>query len=247
MEITELVHNPDNVKKALTLSEDGSVVANRNLSIHIPQRFVENGLAEITDFVHTAPILGIILDNQYCCFTAMLKMKMFPTDIQDISVKGVKYINMQFYKGDTVFENINAPIDPSMSYYYFMEFVNYAKIPWYMDYFAHSSLFDSAAFELGKRVGVTPQVMRVLCSIIYRDPDDLEKAYRGSKAMKEGRPPVIVGLNNPSMLINDSFARLIGGYLSDNLLAGIIKPSDKITQMDKLMRGIPTDVTDVNF
>jgi len=110
-----------------------------------------------------------------------------------------------------------------------------------MDWRVHSRLFDQSTSETGKPTGTTPQVMRVLNSIIYRDPDDLEKPYRGSKAMKEGRDPVIVGLNNPSMLINDTFSRAIGGYLKDNLLAGIIKPNDKITKMDKLMRGVPTD------
>lgn len=243
MNVTGLVKNPEKVKKALTILEDGSVIANRNLSIHIPQRFVENGLAEITDFVYTAPVLGIVLpDDCYSCFTSMLRVKLFPSDMQDISIKGDKYISLEFFKDDTVFESIHSPIDPNVPYFYFMEFVNYAKIPWYMDYFTHSSLFDSAASELGKQVGSSPQVMRVLCSIIYRDPDDLEKSYRESKAMKEGRPPVIVGLNNPSMLISDSFSRLIGGYLADNTLAGIIKPSDKVTGLDKLMRGIPTDV-----
>lgn len=243
MSVTELERNPEKVKKALEILEDGSVIANRNLSIHLPQRFVQNGLAEITDFVYTAPVLGITIPGEcFSCFTSMLRLKMFPSDMQDVSIKGDKYISMEFFKDDLVFESIHSPIDANIPYFYFMEFVNYAKIPWFMDYHAHSSLFDSAATELGKQVGSSPQVMRVLCSIIYRDPDDLERSYRYSKAMKEGRPPVIVGLNNPSMLISDSFSRLIGGYLADNTLAGIIKPSDKITGLDKLMRGIPTDV-----
>lgn len=242
MNVSELVKNPAKVKKALTILEDGSVIANQTVNIQIPKRFTENGLAEITDFVNTIPVLGIILPGDcYSCFVSMLKVKLFPTDMRDISVGGDKYVNMEFFKGDTVFENVRSAVDPSMAYYYFMEFVNYAKIPWYMDWRVHSRLFDQSTSETGKPTGTTPQVMRVLNSIIYRDPDDLEKPYRGSKAMKEGRDPVIVGLNNPSMLINDTFSRAIGGYLKDNLLAGIIKPNDKITKMDKLMRGVPTD------
>jgi hypothetical protein len=242
MDITGLVKNPEKVKKALTILEDGSVIANRNLFIQIPRRFTQNGLAEITDFVTTAPVLGIILpDDCYCCFLSMLNMNLYPTDMTDVSINGDKYVHMEFFKGDTVFENVRSSIDPNMPYYYFMEFVNYAKIPWYMDWKVHSTLFDSALAELGKKVGASPQVMRTLFSIIYRDPDDLEKPYRGSKAMKEGRDPVIVGLNNPSMLITDSFSRYIGGYLNDNLLSSIIKPSDKVTGLDKMIRGIPTD------
>lgn len=243
MNVAELVRNPDKVKKALTILEDGSVIANQNLVVQIPRRFVENGLAEISDIISTIPVLGIILpDNTYCCFTSLLRVKLFPTDMRDVSINGDKYVNMEFFKGDTVFENIRSSIDPSMAYYYFMEFVNYAKIPWYMDWKTHSRLFDQASEEMGKEVGTTPQVMRVMYSIIYRDPDDLEKPYRGSVAMKEGRAPIIVGLNNPSMLITDTFSRAIGGYLKDNLLAAVIKPNDKISSMDKLMRGVPTDV-----
>lgn len=242
MDITGLVKNPEKVEKALTILEDGSVIANRNLFIQIPRRFTQNGLAEITDYVTTAPVLGIILPGDcYCCFLSMLNMNLYPTDMTDVSINGEKYVHMEFFKGDTVFENVRSSIDPNMPYFYFMEFVNYAKIPWYMDWKVHSTLFDSALEELGKKVGSSPQVMRTLFSIIYRDPDDLEKPYRGSKAMKEGRDPVIVGLNNPSMLITDSFSRYIGGYLNDNLLSSIIKPSDKVTGLDKMIRGIPTD------
>ena len=242
MSVTELEHNPEKVKKALTRLEDGSVIANRRLIVHLSQRFIANGLAEVTDYVDTAPVLGIMLpDEAYTCFISMLRVKMFPSDMQEVSVNGQKYIAMEFFKGDTVFESVVSSVDPNMPYFYFMEFLNYAKIPWFMNYKAHSSLFDSALFELGKKVGATPQVMRMLSSIIYRDPDDIEKVYRGSKAMKEGRDPIIVGLNNPSMLINDSYSRYFGGYLDDNILANIIKPNDKVTEFDKLIRGILKD------
>lgn len=242
MALTDLVQNTSKVSKAITVLDDKSVIANRDLEVYFPQRFLKNGLAEVTDFVSIFPVLGITIpDECYACFTSMLKMKMFPTEIQDISIKGDKYLKMVFMEGDTFFESLLSPIDPSTPYYYFMEFINYAKIPWYMDWQHHSSLFDSAGAELGKKVGSSPQVMRVLCSIIYRDPDDNDKPYRGSKAMREGREPTIVGLNNPSMLIEDSFAKLMGGYFADNLLSAIIKPSDKITNLDKMIRGIPTD------
>jgi len=243
MELTDLVKDPNKVRKAITVLDDGSVVANRELNVYFPQRFIQNKMAEVIDYVSVLPVLGFVIpDECYMCWTSMLPMRMFPSEMRDVSVKGDKYICMVFREGDIVFENIQASIDPNVPYFYFMEFVNYAKIPWYMDYKAHSSLFDSARSEIGKAVGSSPHVMRVLASIIYRDPDDLEKPYRGSKAMKEGREPVIVGLNNPSMLINDSFSKIMGGYLADNLLSAIIKPADKVSNLDRLIRGIPTDV-----
>lgn len=243
MELTDLVQDPDKVKKAITVLDDGSVIANRELHVYFPQRFIQNKMAEVTDFVSILPVLGFVIpDECYMCWTSMLPMRMFPSEMRDVTIKGDKYICMVFRESDVVFENLTASIDPNVPYFYFMEFVNYAKIPWYMDYNKHSSLFDSAETELGKGVGSSPQVMRVLASIIYRDPDDLEKPWRGSKAMKENRPPVIVGLNNPSMLINDSFSKIMGGYLADNLLSAIIKPADKVSNLDRLIRGIPTDV-----
>lgn len=244
MDVSGLTYDSDKTEKAITILEDNSVIANRRLDIYIPQRFVENGLAQVTDFVYTAPILGFVIPGEcFSCFTSMLKMKMFPSEMVDEVINGDRYVNMQFYKGDVVFESLLAPKDPNISYFYFMEFLNYAKIPWYMNDEDHSSLFDSAADELGKAVGSSPQVIRLMCSMIYRDPDDLDKPYRYSKAKKEGRPPVIVGMNNPSMLIDDSFSKLMGGYLADNLLSAMLKPSDKITTQDRMMRGMPTDVS----
>lgn len=240
--ITDLEQNSNKVRKSLIFNEDKSVMVGETTEVYFPQRFVKNGLAEVGDFVSIFPVLGIVLPNKcYSCFTSMLKMRMFPSQIEDVGINGDKYFKMIFEEGDTFFENLVSSVDPNVPYYYFMEFVNYAKIPWYMDWKHHSTLFDSAAAELGKKVGSSPQVMQVMYSVIYRDPDDNEKPYRGSKAMREGRAPTIVGLNNPSMLINDSFAKLMGGYLADNLLSSIIKPSDKVTSLDKMIRGIPTD------
>ena len=144
-----------------------------------------------------------------------------------------------FTKGDTFIENTKVLQDSNKPYHYYLEFFYYAKKPWYLDKFDLTSLFDHAKQESGSTVGSSPQVMRIFNSVMFRDPDNLEKPYRYSKAMLEGRQPVVVGLNNGSMLIEGTFPKIMGGYLRDNTLAAIINPDDRVTDLEKIIRGIP--------
>lgn len=240
MEVKDLKLDPNKISSVYTELEDGSVVANRSFEVYIPKRFTENGLAEVSDVVETTAVLGIVIPGEcYAPLTALMKITLCPASIRDVSIEGVKYLVMEFEEGDTFIRNVDVPLDANTPFYYHMEFLVYAKIPWYVDKDTLTALFDSAGADLGKRVGSSPQVTRVINALQFRDPDNLDNVYRNSKAMIDGREPVIVGINNSSMLIDGTFAKLSGGYLNDNMLSAIINPDDKVTDLEKIIKGVP--------
>jgi hypothetical protein len=169
-----------------------------------------------------------------------MDITLVPLSIREVGIKGVQYLVLEFTKGDTVIENRKVIQDPNKPYAFYMEFLYYAKLPWYVDEDILSALFDNARNESGADVGSSPQVMRIFTSLMFRDPDNLEKPYRGSKAMLEGRPPVVVGLNNSGLLIDGTFPKLGGGYMKDNTLAAIVNPDTKVTDLEKVIKGVPT-------
>lgn len=228
-------------KKALIELPDGSVVANRKLEVYLPKRFVDNGMATVSDKVTTAAVLGLVIPGEsWAPLVALMDITLVPLNIRETNVKGIQYLVLEFEKGDTVIENLEVLQDPNKPFHFMLEFYYYAKIPWYMGEQEVLGLFDNAKAECGGDVGSTPQVPRVLTSIMLRDPDNLDQAYRYSKAAKEGRPPLIVGLNNGSMLIDGTFAKISSGYLQDNTLAAMVNPDTKVTDYEMIMRGIPT-------
>lgn len=240
MDVSSLVRNSDRINKAYTVLEDGSMVANRRLEVHIPKRFVENGMAEITETVWTAAVLGLVIPGEcYAPLIAMLDVTLIPSSMREVGIDGVGYLVMEFEEGDTLIQNLDVIEDPNKPYQYSMEFNVYAKLPWYVLERDLTGMMDYAQSECGAKVGSSPQVYRVVTGMQFRDPDNLNNAYRHSKAMLEGRPPVIVGLNNSSMLIDGTIPKLMGGYLRDNTVAAIVNPDDKVTDLEKVIKGVP--------
>jgi hypothetical protein len=240
MNVDNLKRDPARVNALYTVQPDGSVVANRDFEIHLPKRFVENGMAEVGEVVTTAAVLGVVVPGEfYGLLSAMVDITLMPLSVNETVIKGVAYLVLEFSKGDTVIENLTVIQDSNKPYAYMLEFYYYAKIPWYMNKNDVTSLFDKARQQSGSDVGSSPQVIRVYTAMMFRDPDNLDKPYRYSKAMLEGREPVIVGLNNGPMLIEGTFAKASGGYLADNTLAAIINPDEKVTDLEKIIRGIP--------
>lgn len=239
MDIKGLVRDKGRLGKALKTLPDGSMVALEPLVVHIPVRFVEKGLAEVTDVVETICVIGLIVDNYYSCLFAHCTVRLIPNAVKEISIDGEKYLSLEFAKGDTVIVNLTTPIDSKINYLFYMEFGTYGKLPWYMNQENLNQLFDHTQYITEHTVGSGPQVFRLLVGLMLRDPDNLESPYRYSEAIKKGIPPAIVGLNNHSMLITGTFNRLNGGYLADNTISAILNQETKLTDIDMVMRGIP--------
>lgn len=226
--------------KALTQLKDGSVIANKKMEIYLPKKFVDNGMATITDKVDTNAVLGLVLPGEcYAPLVAMLDVTLTPIGIHESNVLGTQYMVLEFEEGDTVIESVQVIQDPSKPAIFLAEFYDYGRIPWYLGKQEVMGLFDNASAECGRSVGSTRQVSRILTSTMFRDPDDASKPYRYSQAMKEGRPPLIMGLNNGPMLIDGTFSKITGGYLRDNTLSAIVNPDTKVTDYERIMRGVP--------
>lgn len=240
MEVGQLIRNTARIHKAYTVLEDNSVIANGPFEVHIPKRFVENGMATVGEKVWTAAVLGLVIPGEcYAPLLAMMDLTLVPMSIREVAIKGVQYLVLGFDKGDTIIENLDVLQDPNKPHAYYLEFNLYAKIPWYMNKDDLTSLTDYAQYECGGKVGSSFQVPRVFNSLQFRDPDNLDQAYRHSKAMLEGRPPAIVGLNNTSMLIDGTFPKLLGGNLRENTLSAIINPDTKVTDLEEIIKGVP--------
>jgi len=240
MELLELKHDADLVWSAFTINADGSVTTNRALEVYMPKRFLENGMAVVNDKVQTVAVLGLVLPGvAYAPLVALADFTLLPLTIREMAVKGEMYVVMEFVKGDTFIESLDVLQDPNKPHQFSLEFEYYARIPWYLTKDELSGLFDNAKNESGAPVGSSPQVPRINTAMMLRDPDNLSVPYRNSKAMLEGRPPVIVGLNNSAMLIDGTFSKLTGGYLQDNTLAAIVNPDKKVTDMERIIKGVP--------
>ncbi|AUR81009.1 virion structural protein [Vibrio phage Aphrodite1] len=239
MEPSKLTRNQLLNRKAFKTLEDGSVVATRSLIGYIPQRFVETSLATVTDVVTTIGVIGFVdpKTDQFFSMFVQSKFNLSPSNMGEESVNGERYLTMEFEEGDLVFRSLSSIQDPNLNYFFYREFSWLSKLPWYVEGKKVRSMFDQAGLITGRSVGSSPAVFRVMTSLNERDPDDPTKPYRYSKAILEGRPPLMVGLNNGSLLIDGTFNRLIGGYDQDNLIMAVLDKDTRVTSEELIIKG----------
>ncbi|UVD32198.1 hypothetical protein [Vibrio phage phiKT1028] len=239
MEPKNLVRNQLLNRKALKQLEDGSVVATRHLVGYIPNRFIENSMATVTDVVTTVGVIGFVDPKSDAFFSTYVQTEftLCPSNMGEENVNGERYLTMDFEEGDIVFRSLSSIQNANLNFTFYREFCWLNKLPWYTDHTKVRSTFDRAKMITGRGVGSSPTVYRVMTSLTERDPDDPSQPYRYSKAIKEGRPPLTVGLNNGSLLIDGTFNRLIGGYDQDNLIMAVLEKDDKVTTEELIIKG----------
>lgn len=242
MDYLSLPRKPEMLEKTLQVQEDGSVVALRKLEVHLLQQWENSWFTTVSETVSSYLVVGVVTESYFFSLTALMEVNFLPRDMEvktiETGTKKESYNVLLFNEGDVVIENINVMRDNNAAYKYFTEFKKYARIPWYIDNNVLSGLFDNAAEECGGRVGITPHAIRVYDAYQYRDPDNYNQPYRYSQAMLDGRPPVIVGLNNISMIVESTLAKTMGGYLNQSTIAAIVNPTDRVTITEKVIKGV---------
>lgn len=241
MEIEKLKKDRGQINSALKVLPDGSVVALRKLTACFPKRFEQSNLAEISDTVTSILMIGIIVGDYYGFLGGMVKVNMHPGDIYEETIGNDRYFMLEFEPGDVVIESLTVPMDSNIGYYYYLEFTKYARIPWYLDVSDLLSVYDEAKFYTGKSMGTSNQAIRVFYALTQRDPKDLGIPFRYSSSLKDlNVKPRIIGINNPGQLLNSTFSRLASGYMTDNIISGILNPDTKVTHLEEVIRGLPS-------
>lgn len=241
MDYPSLPRKPEMLSKTLQVQEDGSVLALCDLEVHLLQQWENSWVTTVGETVSSYLVAGVVAKDYFFSLTALMEVTFLPRDMEvktiETGSKKENYNVLLFNKGDVVIENINVMRDNNAAYKYFTEFKKYARIPWYVDNNVLSGLFDNAHEECGGKVGVTPQAIRVYDAYQYRDPDNYNRPYRYSQAMQEGKPPVIVGLNNISMIVESTLSKTMGGYLNQSTIAAIVNPTERVTVTEKVVKG----------
>lgn len=239
MEPSKLSRNQSLFKKTLQKLEDGSVIATRSLVGYIPMRFIENSMATSGETVTTVGVIGFVDPkvDQFFSMYVQTNFTLCPSNMGEENVNGERYLTMEFEEGDVVFKSLSSIQDANLNFTFYREFCWLNKLPWYTDYTKVRTTFDRAKMITNRGVGSSPTVYRVMTSLTERDPDDPSKPYRYSKAIMEGRPPLTVGLNNGSLLIDGTFNRLIGGYDQDNLIMAVLEEDNKVTTEELIIKG----------
>lgn len=241
MDISNLIYDSGRIKSSLTQLEDGSVVATKPLKVIFPKRFEENNFALIEEDVTCVGMVGVIVNNKYYAPIATLMRLIFtPGEIEETLIEGERYVVMSFEQSETVIKRLVCAQENMLGYYYYMEFIKFANIPWYLTYEQILAVMDEAKYFTGKSTADTNQTLRILYGLTARDPSNGDIPFRYSSNLEnKDVNPKIIGINNPGQLLTDTFSRFSGGYLNENITSALLDDNViEATEVEKIVKGI---------
>lgn len=241
MDVHQLIRDRDRVRSALTKTEDGVVMASRDVHIHIPERYLTKGLAEVSSNSSTLGIFGMIVDDRYYATSlAITSLPIRPTTITTIKIDGDVYVDFFFEAGSVVFPDTQVIINDQLLYSVFDEFFAKGHIPWFIEY-QHdlSDIFDSAKQFAGYDFGRNHVILEIIAASVIRVKGNLNRYYRHAIQKQSDlshQTPEIIPLRSISYGATNTISKLVGSYFGDGLTSALVNPSDRLEKIEETLR-----------
>lgn len=239
MQIQNLIRDASKVHDALKELPDSSVVAVKDVTIYIPTRFVDRGLAYVGVENHIVAIYAIVVDDMYYGVSTVNAMiTIDPTDIGRIKINNDQYFEFTFKPGATVFKSTNLVKSDVLTYKIYDEILSNGNVPWYLSYEDLGGLFDTAKYHAGANIGQNKEVTELIASIITRDPTDKTKYYRSTLENEtdlKTKKPVFIGLKNVVYSATNTVNRLGGSYFSQGVVAALVNPAVRKERIEQIL------------
>lgn len=233
LDITKLKRNSVAIDKKITV-KNKLTIANKKLSILIPEKYVQSGLAFITDTIKTVSVYAILdTEDNYSVINIPISTVLTPSSIENIDINGDTYIMAIYEEGDSLFTTNDLVEDDGLLYSMFNYFIMGGNIPFYMEYEDLGDLMVKSKEYTGRDIGSNPITLEILSSILARDPDQQDLYYRLSKMTKS---PVYKGLNNQFHVFDNTTSKLVGSYFSDGVVTSLVDKSLESTNIEEIIK-----------
>ena len=163
---------------------------------------------------------------------------------KDVSLAGTKPTNyrvLHFKEGDELISDVNTPeiIDNVLAMLR-MAIVNGNKLPPTLPYDKIHEYFPECMELNGSSYGVNMQLFGIMVSESYRDPDDITKPYRLSKAINKSMTDYVQVSIKTIPKFQSPYNSLVSENFDESLIASIIQsdlPEDEIptTPLEQVM------------
>ena len=231
-------HNPQVAISALKQTPDDRLICTKPVKIYIPKRYVESGIAFIGQEVWTLGYFAIACEDSYGVNIVPAICPTEPTQINEIKVNDDGYYEFVYMPGANVLKTINLVQQDSLGYKSYKEFIGRARVPWFMSYEHMGQIFRNAPKHTGVRVGEQESIVRLLISVIARDPANRQRYARQLvKDLKDVFDLAVDYVPLSSIAAaSDTVSKISGAYFHDGVLSALVNPSDRVESLENIMR-----------
>ena len=240
MDPRKLPRNAKAVLAGIQQLEDGRVVAKKEIRIYIPTRFAERDLASIGIDTHIVGIYSITVDNAaygVSLINAMIRIE--PTSTMKVSLDEDEYYEFYFEPGATVFSSVDLVKNDILVYKIFDEIVSKGHAPYFLEYDDLGNLLATAKKHAGANIGMNPEVMELIASMVSRNQKNRLEYYRHTIQNRDElktNPPLFVALRSVSDSATNTTNKLGGSYFEEGLTSALVNPTERVERIEDLLR-----------
>jgi hypothetical protein len=225
--------NPEKLKTLLWVNDDVTI-ANSDLYVYIPSRFIDRGFTVIGSTVRTVAIFIVATGSyEYSVVSVPTAVELNPQSIDEITIDDVSYIKLTFPSGSVVIVSNTLVVSTEYLQDLSKEIFQMGNVPWYMSYEDISRIFSKSTDYCGNGIGENQFIFSIFTSVIARSRKDKSVFYRQTD-MKD--KPVFVGLSDIRWSYRSTGAKLIGGYMAEGLTNSVVRPETSTSPVVELLR-----------
>jgi hypothetical protein len=238
MDIKKYTLDIDKVGKGFKVV-DGKWIATGDISITFPKGYLSGSMGGLTNTYNPIGYFAILVGNNYGRILVPMQIPLRPEKASIYTEGGVDYLLLEWGKGGIICDNLRLVQDKTNVYRIHNEFIGKGKTPWYFDVGTRSEIFRNNSRYAGVDLGGGIALESLLVANISRDKDDRNILARYSykdQADYDRSDIVTIPLMNIAYGAKSGFARTIGGYAEDGIVAELVDPTQTVDKLEQLIR-----------
>lgn len=231
--------NAEKVLKQLSDLPGKPVIAKSKLTLQVPERFRDIGLAVISAETFVYGLFAIILETgEYAVMNVNAYLSLGPCSVEKSTIDDVDYINFVFQPGDVVFRTKDLVCRAPLIEKAIEEFVFKGKVPYYVGYEDMGKLFDTAEKHAKTRAEILPSVMEFMAAYIARDKQNRIKFLRETSETYEAFEKNLAWVPMRSVYWSapGTVNKLAGAYFQDGVVSALVNPSNRVENIERILR-----------
>lgn len=213
---------------------EGWIFTGKKLEVYIPTVYQDKGLLVLGETANTLGICQLVINDQFeADFLLLSKIVIEFTNQREEKKDDYPYIVLELINGQAFIKNRKLVKDSDLVYQVFMMMLAYGKVPPFLNYNSIQSLFDNDRRACGIDLGVNRCIWEMIYAHMHRDEKDPYQYYRLTPMTKQ---PVIVPLHAISHSPRSTTAKIVGSYMTDGMVSGLVDEPDEPSTVENLLR-----------
>jgi hypothetical protein len=202
---------------------------------HVPERYQNYEILEFQENdVATFGVFDLTIDGEEHGLLLPSIIHLQPSSIEKISSsEGKVFYDLHFETNDIFISNTMFLKIDSLVYVAFLEFIQYGKLPKFLDYTQTAFLMALLSKICGLRFDVNHAIVEIMISHLCRDQKNPNIFYRQTDYKN---PPKFIPLAHISYGTTSTTSKLLGSYLTDGIRSALVNQNDVSYEFETILK-----------